>query len=488
MPPQMKQQQPLQWEQEERSVEFSKTTHRSPTLQELEAANTWQKAADPSTGRTYYYDSITRQSQWEKVGNTIDRICYAEIRRRKNIPCSLPFVFNSSRSLSLFSLMTTNKQPREIRAIEKRIKKEQRQKQEKFFREMERNLKASLARGEVVPGKREVEKEGPPQEPINSAPTPETSKQRIRTISAVNEHLLAQLSLQEEPSQPPLMKQQPPPQSSSTGNGHSSSPIAGRPPLPSQRSRSNVFAAPAPQPELTKSSTMPSYNSMDSLELSPEDNADSKRIVDTDMLRGIDLLDSIDAAGVSSPEQDFDNQKKKSPEKAAAMTPLKHVRSHTANRVQDVQDTMEKPDIDATINCVCSVYRAHIENSLQSAQPAAPSPATARINLDIFRDDFEHPARHSRPAAAPTVATIQAFYQEFYQRSQMEHDTIIMSLIYVERLMKMTHGALQPTPENWSSILITCMILASKVWGESIRSNGVWGLCAIHCVCMKRCG
>ena len=39
----------------------------SPTLQELEAANTWQKAVDPTSGRTYYYDSITRQSQWEKV-------------------------------------------------------------------------------------------------------------------------------------------------------------------------------------------------------------------------------------------------------------------------------------------------------------------------------------------------------------------------------------------------------------------------------------
>ena len=39
----------------------------SPTLQELEAANTWQKAVDPASGRTYYYDSITRQSQWDKV-------------------------------------------------------------------------------------------------------------------------------------------------------------------------------------------------------------------------------------------------------------------------------------------------------------------------------------------------------------------------------------------------------------------------------------
>ena len=131
---------------------------------------------------------------------------------------------------------------------------------------------------------------------------------------------------------------------------------------------------------------------------------------------------------------------------------------------------MERPDIDATIHCVCSVFRAHIENSLQAAATAhVATPVAARLNLDIFRDDFEqHESRQQRrrdAAEVPTVAQIQAFYKEFYQRSQMEHDTIIMSLIYVERLMKLTHGALQPTPDNWSSVLISCMILASKVWG-----------------------
>jgi WW domain len=40
---------------------------RSPTLPELQAACSWQKAVDPATGRTYYYDVHTRQTQWEKV-------------------------------------------------------------------------------------------------------------------------------------------------------------------------------------------------------------------------------------------------------------------------------------------------------------------------------------------------------------------------------------------------------------------------------------
>jgi hypothetical protein len=95
------------------------------------------------------------------------------------------------------------------------------------------------------------------------------------------------------------------------------------------------------------------------------------------------------------------------------------------------------------------------------------------VNLDLFRDDYESAGHHhlnnpmtKTPATVPDLKVIEAFYQEFYRRSQMEHDTIIMSLIYVERLIKETNGALSPTLENWRSVLFSCMILASKVWDD----------------------
>lgn len=57
---------------DECSIQQQHTTEcSSPTLSELEAANTWHKAVDPASGRTYYYDSITRQTQWEKVCSVI---------------------------------------------------------------------------------------------------------------------------------------------------------------------------------------------------------------------------------------------------------------------------------------------------------------------------------------------------------------------------------------------------------------------------------
>ena len=48
---------------------------------------------------------------------------------------------------------------------------------------------------------------------------------------------------------------------------------------------------------------------------------------------------------------------------------------------------------------------------------------------------------------------------------------VIMSLIYVERLVKRTNGALMPNVENWRSILFGCMVLASKVWDDLSMLN-----------------
>ena len=66
----------------------------------------------------------------------------------------------------------------------------------------------------------------------------------------------------------------------------------------------------------------------------------------------------------------------------------------------------------------------------------------------------------------PSLEQITTFYRDVFQRAQMEYDCIIISLIYVERLIKTTNGALRPRACNWRSILFSCMVLASKVWDD----------------------
>merc|ERR1719416_310687 len=48
----------------------------------------------------------------------------------------------------------------------------------------------------------------------------------------------------------------------------------------------------------------------------------------------------------------------------------------------------------------------------------------------------------------------------------MESDCIIMSLIYIDRIMTKTKNRLRPCRYNWKSLLFSCMILASKVWDD----------------------
>lgn len=120
--------------------------------------------------------------------------------------------------------------------------------------------------------------------------------------------------------------------------------------------------------------------------------------------------------------------------------------------------TLSSPDKDALIKCVCGVYRAHL---LQSQHDYIPEKEES-----IFDDDYESDRTNRNRPFLPTLQDITNFYRDVFLRSQMEVDCIVISLIYIERLVKITHGRLHPTLRNWKSLLFSCMVLASKVWDD----------------------
>lgn len=460
-------------------------------------------------------------------------------------------------------------QPEEVKALE-RFKKEEKKRQDlAFFEQMQANLLASLARGELIPGvpARDTALTGPPQEPLkqqaplsssssaaaaaaSAAPPASTEAKRVRTISGMNEQLLKELQQQADGSQaqksslvkPPTLQQpqsqatttttvtsshppplpasgRPPALSASARSTSGGAAVEGRPPLPTSFLRRGGTAAPAGGGGaggglLTQSSQQHS-TSTDSLELSPDHSASaalsnqtasaaaaSAALADQDDLAGEDLLDGpilleddpSYAGAVASARASQDNGDRSQKSSSASTTTttststttsssntttstLSHVRRNTGGTIY-VKSTMENPDIHAMIKCVCGVYRAHILQSVarkQSNQRSPVSVQTALVNLDIFKDDCENPFRHAESSnkdpPIPTLAEIELFYHDFYMRSQMEHDTIIMSLIYVERLIKETNGVLTPDPANWRSVLFSCMVLSSKVWDDLSMFN-----------------
>jgi len=69
-------------------------------------------------------------------------------------------------------------------------------------------------------------------------------------------------------------------------------------------------------------------------------------------------------------------------------------------------------------------------------------------------------------ANVPTLEDLTKFYRDVFHKSQMESDCIIISLIYIERLVKETNGMVRPRSTNWKSIIFSSMIMASKVWDD----------------------
>jgi len=141
--------------------------------------------------------------------------------------------------------------------------------------------------------------------------------------------------------------------------------------------------------------------------------------------------------------------------------------------------TLSAPDKDALIKCVCGVYRAHLLQAERSTNPTTPSNSKGSLNSANFNatadedvhaifQDRRSPGdyRYLDTTSIPSLATITDFYRSIFLRSQMEVDCIIISLIYIERLIKMTDGKLTPQPTNWRSILFSCMVLSSKVWDD----------------------
>jgi hypothetical protein len=90
--------------------------------------------------------------------------------------------------------------------------------------------------------------------------------------------------------------------------------------------------------------------------------------------------------------------------------------------------------------------------------------------LDVFNDDrsrkYSVNSNRNAVPSIPSLDEITSFYTNVFHKAQMEVNCIIMSLIYVERLIRNTHGKMRPTTKNWMSILFACMLLSSKVWDD----------------------
>ena len=156
--------------------------------------------------------------------------------------------------------------------------------------------------------------------------------------------------------------------------------------------------------------------------------------------------------------------------------PLHHLPPHLVRRnststvhIAD-NDTMSDPDLDATIRCVCAVLRAHMIEAVAKGQEgdhqrgeelglqghgmrggAAPDTQQQWVleRVTLFNDSPHNPSisdagengsslEGARATSVPSLREITSYFRHLYHRARLKFDCIVVSLIYVERLMKVS--------------------------------------------------
>ena len=149
--------------------------------------------------------------------------------------------------------------------------------------------------------------------------------------------------------------------------------------------------------------------------------------------------------------QDIVREQERLDKMPRSVVPETRARSNTTSTIFVRLGTMSAPDEDATILCVCTVIRAHL------MEAAGSCAGTKYAVFDSRTDD---------KIRMPSLKEISKFMRQIYGRAKMEAESIIMTLIYVEKLLKVTNGELRMRPENWKPILFSSMVMASKVWDD----------------------
>ena len=101
----------------------------------------------------------------------------------------------------------------------------------------------------------------------------------------------------------------------------------------------------------------------------------------------------------------------------------------------------------------------------KSAKLSMRSPRLSSHSSSAGRGRALH-TNASRVRRVPAIDVILKFISRVHRKAQMEIETIIVSLAYIERLLKATDGKLCLDKQNWKAIVLTAMILASKVWDD----------------------
>ena len=75
------------------------------------------------------------------------------------------------------------------------------------------------------------------------------------------------------------------------------------------------------------------------------------------------------------------------------------------------------------------------------------------------------------PPPLPAIETLTQFIYEICYSTQMEYECSVVSLIYLTRFMEVSYHKTQLNEYNWRSVVLSCMLIANKMWDDFHVSN-----------------
>eukprot|EP00026_Physarum_polycephalum_P007908 Phypoly_transcript_07979.p1 GENE.Phypoly_transcript_07979~~Phypoly_transcript_07979.p1 ORF type:complete len:385 (+),score=74.01 Phypoly_transcript_07979:177-1331(+) len=135
---------------------------------------------------------------------------------------------------------------------------------------------------------------------------------------------------------------------------------------------------------------------------------------------------------------------------------------HNSTSSLYINSTMAQPDNDELLRCLATAILYHIEKGVQSPH---------KTFYDIFNEE-KFPITKSKIDARkmPDVDSIYKFLAMIFKAERLDAECGIMCLAYIERMITLTGLTLDPV--NWRRIVLSALILASKVWED----QSVWNV------------
>jgi hypothetical protein len=183
--------------------------------------------------------------------------------------------------------------------------------------------------------------------------------------------------------------------------------------------------------------------------------------------------------------------------------PVKLTRKmNTTSTLLSLNTTMENASSDITISSIAHVIRTHIANAFEQT---GNHPIMSR-KWEVFNDSYillDSPRNRGdegisifhdtiRNSPVPTQRTMQPsfdnisgdsielpqpssivkFITHLFKSAQMEIDSLIIALIYLERLLETgIESGLILLKHNWKTLTFTCLLLGSKIWDDLAMEN-----------------